>query len=168
MISRDILDMLEGKWSPDNPGLTDEEIDAIQKVLPVPLTPFLVDLYKLCDGAHFVSDFYLADSEDLIWFNQDETWREEFPGAIFFVLDEGSGIYFVDTLNQLQHGAGCVYWSDRSWMEPSHCLLYGDSVEGFLENIFAGIDPRRWPSKEWAELRQQGHRKLNSKRALKN
>ena len=154
--------LFEGKWSPDSVGLSDQEIDELQKVSPSPFPPALIALYQLANGAHFVSDFYLADSEDFVWFNQDEAWREEFPGAIFFVLDEGSGIYFIDTFNQLQHGAGCVYWSDRSWIAPDWCLLYGDSVEGFLENIFAEIDPRSWSHHDRRELRQKGFSKLNS------
>ena len=159
-----LLKQLEGKWSPNSAGLSNQEIDALQKIVPSPLPPALIALYQLADGAHLVADFYLADSEDFVWFNQDEEWREEFPGAIFFALDEGSGIYFIDTFNQIQHGAGCVYWSDRSWMAPDWCLLYGETVEAFLENIYAGVDPRSWSYQDRDELRQKGLSKLNLRR----
>ena len=63
--------------------------------------------------------------------------------ALFSLVLECSGIFFIDTSGQLSSVPGGIYWCDRSSIDPIICLSYGKSLEEFLENIFSGNDPRR-------------------------
>jgi hypothetical protein len=77
-------------------------------------------------------------------------------------MDEGSGIFFIDTDGSLGRGMGAVFWCDRSAMIPDICKPCADDVVNFLSNVVEGQDPRKEPDLSQLALETM-FKQLNSK-----
>lgn len=139
------LDKIEGKWSPNTPP-PDGEVARVVAGLQNPLPDALRTLYERANGGWVNLDIYVFLIDELEEFNSDEDSFTYLPSALFFAMDEGSGIFFINTDGSLGRGVGAVFWCERSAMIPDICKPCADDVVNFLSNVVEGQDPRKGPN----------------------
>jgi hypothetical protein len=121
------------------------EIDETFAKLPNKPSPELRLMYEHSNGGYIneLEIFVLFEMEQV---NSDKSYFRDFPSAIFFASDGGSGWFFIDTNDDMGHGEGAIFWVDRgsmTWGLTIHCA---DSLEEFLLIVADGKRP--WFEKE--------------------
>lgn len=121
------------------------EVARVLADLPTPPPPELRLLYEFSEGGYLndVEIFVLLELEQV---NHERRYFRDFPSAIFFAGDGGDGWFFIDTGDDMGHGAGAIFWCDRASMSWGRCIPCADSLPAFLLAVHAGETP--WLERE--------------------